>query len=83
VKYSVQESVNNLAPLQYFAVLVFTGDADGGTQIVGSTGLVQALPEKKAAVLGALRKVVAQGGLNDEETIFLVAFRKAFALIRS
>ncbi len=80
VKYAVQESVNNLAALQYFAVLVFTSDQDGGTQILGQQRLVQALPENKAAVLGALRGKVAQGGMNDEETIFLQAFRKAFSL---
>jgi hypothetical protein len=72
--------VNNLAALQYFAVIVFTSDQDGGTQILGPQRLVQALPENKAAVLDALRGKVAQGGMNDEETIFLQAFRKAFSL---
>ena len=80
VKFKVQESVNNLAALQTFAVLVFTSEADGGTQILGPARLEQALPENKAAVLNELRAKVAQGGMNDEETIFLQAFRKAFAL---
>jgi hypothetical protein len=80
VKFAVQESVNNLSALQSFAVLVFTSDADGGTQILGPPRLVQALPENKAAVLAELRGQVAQGGMNDEETIFLQAFRKAFSL---
>jgi hypothetical protein len=80
VKYSVQESVNKLSALQYFAVIVFTSEQDGGTQILGPQRLVQALPENKAAVLDELRGKVAQGGMNDEETIFLQAFRKAFSL---
>jgi hypothetical protein len=80
VKAKVQESVNNLAALQYFAVLTFTSDDDGGTQILGMQRLVQALPESKAAVLEELKTKVAQGGMNDEETIFLQAFRKAFTL---
>jgi hypothetical protein len=80
VKAKVQESVNVLSALQYFAVLTFTSDDDGGTQILGTQRLVQALPENKAAVLEELKKKVAQGGMNDEETIFLQAFRKAFTL---
>jgi hypothetical protein len=80
VKGKVQESVNNLSALQYFAVLVFTSDNEGGTQILGAQRLVQALPEYKAAVLAELKQKVAQGGMNDEETIFLQAFRRAFTL---
>jgi hypothetical protein len=80
VKYAVKDSVNNLAALQYFAVMVFTGNQEGGTQILGQQRLVQALPENKAAVLKDLQAIVATGGETNEDQIFVQAFRKAFSV---
>jgi hypothetical protein len=80
VKGEVRDSVLKLSALQHFAVLVFSSDDAGGTQMLGSQQVVQALPENKQRVLNDLTRIVPAGGAPDEETIFVQAFRKAFAL---
>ncbi len=78
VKAAVVKSVSNLDPRQFFTVLVFTGDLDGGTTVMGPDHLVRADPETKAEILGKFRTTIAEGGATDDTTIFVTAFKKAF-----
>ncbi len=78
VKAAVQDSVNNLVPLQFFDLIIFTGPLDGGTMSVGTGALARATPENKARTLAGFRDTVARGGETDEETGFIRAFKRAF-----
>jgi hypothetical protein len=76
LKIQTLKSVNNLVPLQSFAVILVTGKAT----MVGPGGMQRALPEAKKQFGELISHVVADGGNDNLLGPFEQAFREAFAL---
>lgn len=76
LKAEATRSVNNLVPLQYFAVIMVSDKVT----TVGPGQLQQALPEAKKQFAELMQREVAAGANDNLLAPFEEAFRRAFAM---